>query len=214
MLSADLAQILVQMCAGVLAGSHPDQALVRLHHLARRDRGDRVGAVAELRNLAGADRRLLRLLLSRCADNLGEQANTRRADLAVFPRAVDPRGLLGPHPVVSRPDSRDHLVSCWRAVLTHGDAVNVAAELQEWLDVGAGGGQATALLEVLVAAAAGRFRPIAVLTAAIRRWERDGGGVPAVRERTAAELIRSLERTQGLGVHDWAPQGTTGENHR
>ncbi|HEV8557156.1 MAG TPA: hypothetical protein VGR06_12260, partial [Actinophytocola sp.] len=147
--------------------------------------------------------RLLRLLLRRFADNLGEQAGTRRADLGLFPRAIDPRWLTRPRPygvpTLSRWGVREHLAGSWRAVLTYRDA-DLDVDLGSWLDAGIEDGNA-ALLDVLVDAAAGRFRPIAVLTAGIRRWARFGEGNRAAAERIARELAERLESTQGLMAH-------------
>ncbi|EQD81909.1 hypothetical protein N599_33540 [Saccharopolyspora erythraea D] len=63
-LPQDLALVVVQVCADVLAPDHPDQALVRLHHLARRGRGVvRAAARDALLGLVERDRRQLRRLL-------------------------------------------------------------------------------------------------------------------------------------------------------
>lgn len=205
----DLGQLLIQMCTGALAASHPDQALVRLHHLARRDRGDRLGAVAALRNLVASDDRLLWLLLKRFAENLNEHATTQRPDLTVFPRAIDPRWLVrsrpAGQPVIVRWGVLDYLVVSWRAVLLYRDPEDLDSDLADWLAAAAGDGPAATLLEVLVHAAAGRFRPIAVLTAAIRRWERFGDAAAGERAGIARELVDRLESTQGFAVHDRSP---------
>ncbi|MCD9587911.1 ABC transporter substrate-binding protein [Streptomyces sp. 8ZJF_21] len=64
--SRGLRNALVPVCAEVMSVRHPDQALVRLHHLARREGGDgRRPALDALLTLARGDGRLFRLLLDR-----------------------------------------------------------------------------------------------------------------------------------------------------
>ena len=64
--SDQLAAVIVAACRDEIFATHPDEALVRLHHVARRN--GRCEAHQALVELVGTDRRLLRQMLRRIAD--------------------------------------------------------------------------------------------------------------------------------------------------
>ncbi|QIQ02884.1 hypothetical protein [Streptomyces liangshanensis] len=70
-LSDGLVRVLTAACLQSLGATHPDQAMVRLHHLAVRE-GEAARAAREaLLGLAGRDRRLYRLLIDRLREGTG-----------------------------------------------------------------------------------------------------------------------------------------------
>ena len=76
-----------------MAVNHPDEALVRLHHVARHERGTL--ARDALLDLARSDRRFFRQLLSRVA----EQSPERRSlavDIKLFLQLAEPVALTEP----------------------------------------------------------------------------------------------------------------------
>lgn len=71
-LKEQFAQVLVRVCAEVIAADHPDQAMLRLYYLARHEQGT-VGALQALSDLVAQSHRLRRRLLHRLA-----RSNSRR----------------------------------------------------------------------------------------------------------------------------------------
>ncbi|WP_345524919.1 hypothetical protein, partial [Streptomyces echinatus] len=209
-LTGEFAHVLVQVCADVLALDHPDHALIRLHHLARRERGT-AQALQALCHLVAGSRRLRRRLLDRLAR--GDIAPT---DLGVFLRVSDPAPLtdrsVTTRALVDEEGVRRSLVTCWRAVLT--DAVSrpegrrrVAprAELQRWLHWAAegAGDREEILLDLLVDAAdrcgEDRGAAFAALYAAARQAECASPGGGARSAETTDLLLHKIGVAQGLG---------------
>ncbi|WP_399087798.1 hypothetical protein ACGH2B_11850 [Streptomyces sp. BBFR2] len=111
-LSRSLARVLAGVCRQVLAATHPDQALVRLHHLALRPGEEAEVAWEDLLDLAGSSRRLHARLIHRLL--------TVRRGVAVrkFQLLLD---LLDPARLGFCP-YRQALQDAWRAVLDRADA--------------------------------------------------------------------------------------------
>jgi hypothetical protein len=146
-----LAQALVEACE-TMSDTHPEEALVRLHHIARRH-PRRVGARDALIELACADPWLLTLLLSRLtaanpditwtadADIFLDVANTA---LLIF-RWPDSRPLIAQGQVVNQ------LQAGWRLAFTKLSYAAWAPAAQEWLFHAAqDGANQQVLLDVLI----------------------------------------------------------------
>ncbi|MCX4236973.1 hypothetical protein ACH4Y0_32005 [Streptomyces sp. NPDC020707] len=111
----EFAQVLVRVRADVLATGHPDQALVGLYHLARRERGT-TRARQALCELVARNRRLRRVLLDRLA-----HSDFSPTDLGIFLQAGDPELLTQhtgtSHKLVDEQGAQGSLTTCWHAVL-------------------------------------------------------------------------------------------------
>ncbi|MEU0304026.1 hypothetical protein ABZ252_31950 [Streptomyces sp. NPDC006175] len=124
-LSDGLARVLTTACHQSLGATHPDQAVVRLHHLAVRREGAAHGAREALLDLAGRDRRLYRLLIDRLRDRARQEQPGAHihlhllAELLRSDRASDPPRwpdlFLGWKTVFSQPPTElwNPLVSSW-----------------------------------------------------------------------------------------------------
>lgn len=103
-----------------MAVSHPDEAMVRLHHLARRE--PRIHARDALVELATGDRRLLRLMLSRVTDTSPEKTRWRSADAGLFLDLAAPDAFTNPgvssRPLIAEETVRRQLADGWRFAFT------------------------------------------------------------------------------------------------
>ncbi|MFI1023140.1 hypothetical protein [Streptomyces olivaceus] len=200
-LRGELAQVLVRVCADVLATSHPDQALVRLYHLARRERGT-TRARQALCELVARSRRLHRVLLDRLA-----RSDFSPANLGIFLQASDPELLTQrtgtSHTLVDEQGAQGSLTTCWHAVLTELPPPQWQAEVRRWLhwvaaDPGPHGGL---LLDLLVGAAQRctekRGEIFALLYACARDAERTGPGDSTRAAETTHLLLHKISAAQG-----------------
>ncbi|MEU4993475.1 ABC transporter substrate-binding protein [Streptomyces rimosus] len=166
-LPRDLRQALVVVCSQVMAVRHPDQALVRLHHLARASGSGDDQAFEALLGLARKGGRLFRMLLGRLQP---ERWPTDAALLlAMAAVAVRTRGLFRSTAV------RERLTAGWAAVLRHRPYEEWREPLADWLTAAlATGPHLESLLDVVVDAAARAPGVLARLHTVARDW------VPAV----------------------------------
>ncbi|MFF9150076.1 hypothetical protein ACF1BN_35055 [Streptomyces sp. NPDC014861] len=183
------AQVLVAVSADVIATSHPDQALVRLHHLARGAHGPRSGADDRLLRLARTDGRLYRKLLDRLA--LGLARDVRQPDTRVFRTVAASSVLLeastGSRPLIEDARTRETLLNAWRAVFAGSGPGDWLEPAEEWLAAARPGDDlGQTLLEVLVGAAA--HRPGAL----------DHLYVASLRHPCAARVRRLVDTAQGV----------------
>ena len=185
---AGLRRVLVLVCSQTMARSHPDQALVRLHHLARRSNGV-VGAQARqaLLDLARSDHRLYRRLLDRLAVGLtqGQWAEDR----ALFLELADPVRLVGHRSV------RESLAVCWNGVLCH-PAESWTAALARWLSAGENLRHRDLVLRVLSAACDTDVRVSGCLYRAALHWQY--ADPSASRAETVSVLLRKINTAQGI----------------
>ncbi|WP_051751284.1 hypothetical protein [Streptosporangium amethystogenes] len=109
-----LTQVLVVACWQVMAVRHPDQAMVRLHHLARRERGT-THAHTALVQLVGADAQLRVRMLERLVKRL--QLEEWPIDADLFLEFADPAPLTAAGPrtraPLSDPALREQLITGW-----------------------------------------------------------------------------------------------------
>ncbi|SFS52002.1 hypothetical protein [Saccharopolyspora flava] len=183
-LSTDLADVLVFVCSNVLAETHPEQAMVRLRHLARHSH-HRIARQASdaLVDLVEDDRIFFDLLwrlprVSRRAD----------ADAALFLRIADPGRLLCEPSVLGDGAVRDQLIENWVSV------VGRPREFWEeracdWFGAHTRDPSAEALLDVLVGAAGAAGR-VGRLFVVLRNWAADGDEDSAEERRRTQQLVR------------------------
>lgn len=181
-------QVLVLVCSTTMARSHPDQALVRLHHLARRTSGV-VGAKARraLLDLARSDHRLYRRILDRLAAGIAQ--GQWDEDRALFLELADPVRLVGYRSV------RESLISCWNGVLRH-PVASWTAPLARWLTASEDVRHRDLVLRVLSAACDADVRISGCLYGAARHWLH--ADPSASRAETVAALLRKIDTAQGI----------------
>jgi hypothetical protein len=150
------AEVLVAACHDEMAVSHPDAALIRLLHLARRKPGS--GATEALADLVRSDRYLFRLALDRLAKP--NQETSRSANPRIFLSLADPRLVIDPgklgRELISERSVREQLTAAWELAFTTLDSDSWVARAREWLRCTAESERTReALAAVLAGAAAG-----------------------------------------------------------
>ncbi|GAA1223504.1 hypothetical protein GCM10009676_01070 [Prauserella halophila] len=196
--SADLARVLVDVCAGVMADTHPDQALVRLRRLAWH-RVDAVAAQARsaVVELTG-DYRVYRRFLWRMAEWMDQE---RSSDVALFLAASTGERVLRAvwsHAPIVDAQAREQLRTCWAAVLPH-DSSWWRDRLREWLDEAVDSPHDDAALSLLLDATGSDVDILARLYVVARDWAADGDPANRVRRHDVLERVNAgIARSQGL----------------
>ncbi|MFJ4437777.1 hypothetical protein [Streptomyces sp. NPDC088923] len=179
------ALVLAQVCGNVLAVTHPRQALIRLHHLARNEEVSGHG-VSALRALVLTDPRVLPPLLDRL------QRDQHPADAGVFLSTCPAEAMT---PGVAR-----QARSCWTAVFGRLSPRTWQPYAERWLHRAAGSQLRDTLLVILVGAAAslprGRGSVFAALYACARNAERTDPEDPARAAATSAALLTLITDAQ------------------
>lgn len=152
-------EVIVAACRDYMAVTHPDEALVRLHHLSQHERGTQ--AREALLELAGQDRRFFRQLLSRVTDT-SPDAGRWTADpglflhLAANLRALTESAERSPA-LIGDVAIRRHLESGWNLAFDSLPYGTWSASAEMWLDLVAEDRRhGSRLLDVLVSGAAHR----------------------------------------------------------
>lgn len=191
-LSARLAEVIVVACRDEMAVSHPDEALVRLHHVARRERGTR--AREALVGLVRGDRRFLRQMLNRLTDTNPE---TRKwpADVALFLDLADPEALidrgLRNHALIAESAVRRQLTDGWSLVFAKPSFETWSPRVRQWLLLAAEDERHQhVLLDVLVGAGEQRTDVLARLYAMTRGQE--------LRAIISDLLLQKINAAQGV----------------
>lgn len=181
-LQSDLASVLVLVCSGVLAHTHPEQAMVRLRHLARHS-DDEVSRAAgkALVELANDDRVLLDLLWRFASSRMD-------ADAALFLRVVDSGRLLEGARVLDDSVVQAQLTKAWASVVERPREF-WSERAYDWFDAFTADPSAEVLLEVLVGAVASAGR-LGRLFVVLRNWARDGAEESAEERRRTALVVR------------------------
>ncbi|MER6826891.1 hypothetical protein ABT352_12970 [Streptosporangium sp. NPDC000563] len=158
--------VLVRTCRDVIAVRHPDEAMVRLHHLARREHDGTLARDA-LTDLAGSKRRHHWFMLRRLEEGLRRE-RPWPADFDLFhdltvPDTLTAQGQNG-HELLADPEVRQRLTNGWRAVFTHRMERVKGPRVHDWLMAARDREiQRHALLDVLVSAATPRIQVLAPL---------------------------------------------------
>lgn len=187
-----LAEVMIAACRDQMALSHPEEALVRLHHLARRER--RTGAREALTWLVGGDRRLLRLMLSRLTGN--RSAGIRRADAELFlafaqPTSLTESGSSG-RAILAEDPARGHLVNGWRLAFGELEPAAWQARAADWLRCSATDlSHREELLDILVTAGSSYPDALACLFVISTRD-------PQTRAAISDLLLQRIDAVQGL----------------
>jgi hypothetical protein len=135
------AGILTEVCSGELADHHPEQAMVRLHHVARRAESDE--AEARLVQLVLGDHRLHHRMLERLAHGL---TKPRSADIRLFTGLAEPSRLTAPLPGSPTPARalidvagvRACLTECWTALFDRVPQAKWREPARLWLSAAEG----------------------------------------------------------------------------
>lgn len=152
-LPGEFAQVLVRVCAEVLAVGHPDQALLRLYYLARREHGS-TRALEAVCDLVASSRRLRRRLLDRLAGSA-----LSPPDLDIFLRTCDPVPLTepsdAPRALLEELGVQRSLTICWAAALAALPPPRWQPQAELWLQQAADAAELhrELMLDVLVGAA-------------------------------------------------------------
>lgn len=147
--SHGLVRVLTAACVQSLGATHPDQALVRLHHLAVRKGEEAREARDALLDLAGRDRRLYRLLIDRL------RGRTRRDPSGAEPHLLLLTELLRGDRALEPPPWPDLFLG-WEAVFSQPPTEFWNPLVRSWLDAAASDSTREMALGVMVGAARGR----------------------------------------------------------
>ncbi|MFE9903056.1 hypothetical protein [Streptomyces achromogenes] len=183
-------RVLIMVCSQTMARSHPDQALVRLHHLARRSREEvRWAARKAMVQLSAADDRLYQLMLERLAAGVSQRSS--RADLDIF------RDLPNPVRLIRRRSVRHYLAVCWAGLLS--GTADWPAHLRLWLGVGETAAERDLIAQVLASACAQDTRLFGRLYRAALDWVRSRP--EPGRADMASRLLLAINEAQGIHAY-------------
>ncbi|MDW6064390.1 hypothetical protein SAZ11_48665 [Streptomyces sp. FXJ1.4098] len=208
-LGEPLAQVLVEVCAEVIAVQHPDEALVRLHHLARRERRT-TRARDALCRLMQEDHRLRRRMLHR----LVSRPTSWPADIDLFLQTSDPTALthLGgrARSLLDETVVRDELIVGWGMLFGRLPVAAWEKHVRHWLHTACSDEHHRGpLLDVLVSGAAGRGEVFGALYASARRAEL---AAPGGRKHGSALTVLLLQKiSTAQGIRQPPPRHDSGE---
>jgi hypothetical protein len=189
-LSIGLASTLVKACSD-MADSYPEQAVVRLHHVARRYPGHD-DARATLAVLASSDPWLLRYYLGRLGRT--RSAKARQADADLFLDISDARLFTTRWPdskLIAQHQIRGLVTAAWALALAQLDCQDWALAATGWLRCAAeDGANRSALLDVLVDGARQRGDVFSKLFGMAHRSE--------FREVISGPLLDKINEAQGV----------------
>ncbi|MFE9609431.1 hypothetical protein [Streptomyces sp. NPDC006012] len=183
-----LRQVLVVVCSQTMAHSHPDQALVRLHHVSRRTGGSTLASAGRaVLTLSRSDDRLYQKMLDRLS--AGIASGQWSADFALFRDLADPVRLM------RHGDVRRLLALGWSGLLGR-PVTEWAGTAERWLTVGEDVKNREPVTDVLASAcgedhtAAGRLYRVAL------GWQRAERSIRRV--DTLSCLLLKLDAAQGI----------------
>lgn len=134
-LSERLAEVIIVACRDEMMAKYPDEALVRLHHVARRERGT-LAREALIELVSGAHR-LRRQMLTRLTDSPGKW----HRDVDLFLEFADPEALTNPgrrhHTLISEDTVRRQSVIGWSLVFARRPYEEWAPRARQWLHAAA-----------------------------------------------------------------------------
>lgn len=191
--SRRLRKALILVCSEVMARSHPDQALVRLHHLARRSDGQ-LGEETRraVVGLARSDNRLYRRMLDRLSTGISH--GRWEVDLRLFVELADPVRLI------RSPSVRACLSVGWAGVMGRPVAF-WAAPTEHWLNASGDPRFRDRALEVLAAGCATDVHVSGHLYRVALGWRRDGLGRADERADTVSLLLSKINSAQGIAPY-------------
>ncbi len=185
--SEGLVRVLTAACLQSLGATHPDQAMVRLHHLAVR-KGEAAREAREvLLGLAGRDRRLYRLLIDRVRDRMRRNPHKAEPHLRLLTELLTSGRAPDPPPW---PD----LFLGWETVFSQPPTELWNPLVSSWLDTVAGDSSRELALEVLVGATNGRTPALHRLYAVACDWS--GSARHPSRAAVAALFWQHIDHAQ------------------
>ncbi|MFI6341157.1 ABC transporter substrate-binding protein [Streptomyces sp. NPDC050535] len=191
-----LRRVLVLVCSATMARSHPDQALVRLHHLARRAEGPTgVAAQGAVLRLARSENRLYQRMLDRLSTSIAQKRWP--ADFKLFLAVADPVRLIGSQIV------RDSLTLGWAGAVSR-PVEFWAPAVAHWLNSAGGQGRRDFALDVLVAACATDSHVSGRLYRVALDWQREGPDLTGERANTVYQLLEKINTAQGIESYEQA----------
>jgi len=164
--------LILRACEEIMR-THPDEAVVRLHHLVRNERGTR--GLEVLSEHVRRERRFLRQILRRItwsADRAGGSGRFAAADARLFLAVADPEALTEDGPggaLVSEAEIRHQSAVGWRLAFALPDRAWTDLA-RRWIGHVATGPYGTALLRILTETARGDFAVRADLYALARPY--------------------------------------------
>ncbi|MEH6378838.1 ABC transporter substrate-binding protein [Streptomyces sp. KLMMK] len=193
-LSRGLRRVLILMCSETMVKSHPEQAVVRLHHLARQKaEGPGSPASQALIELAERNDRLVPFLLDRLAPGRWLVDGAIFYEVAALAARRRPLCLVVP--------VRAGLTAGWAAVLRHCPDEQWGPHVQRWLCVANGADtHADLLLDILVDAGSrspGAFGRLHVIS---RDWSHASSEERAHRRTLFRALSLKFDAAQGIGT--------------
>ncbi|KQX58846.1 MULTISPECIES: hypothetical protein [unclassified Streptomyces] len=180
-------RVLTAACVRGLASTHPDQAVVRLRHLAVRDGEAARAAGEELFGLVGADRRLYRLLIDRLRDPVRRDSSAAGTSLQLLTE------LLKSDRVPDPPRWPDLFLG-WETVFSQPPTKLWDPLVRSWLDTVAGDRTRDMALDVMVGATHGRTIALHRLYAIACDWA--GAARDPARTAVAARLWQHIDQAQ------------------
>ncbi|MGW5673990.1 hypothetical protein ACWEV4_02685 [Streptomyces sp. NPDC003860] len=196
--SPDLLRVLTDVCHQVMAATHPDQALVRLRHLALRHPGpEGAAARAAVLELARGRRRLFRRLVDAL---LGPGHRQHDAALDLLVDLLEPAALRFVPPWQT-------LTFAWRAVMYGRPARAWTPLVKRWLTALARYPERDRMLGVLAVAACGDDVLLNDLYVAACEWSAARTRTPD-EYATAEGLCRKVDLLQGLDSDAVTVSGT------
>ncbi|TBO58141.1 hypothetical protein EYS09_18995 [Streptomyces kasugaensis] len=193
----DLAQVLADICRHVMAVTHPEQAMVRLRHLALRQDNPEATAQAActaLLELARDNRRLYTRLVHRLLQGVRPTGRCLDVLLAL----LDPTGLSIDPPW-------QEFTLAWRAVMAGKPPAAWTLSVRRWLTLIARRQASEQVLSALLLAASGDRELLNQLYVTACDWSDvqpvDAGqqALGEGRRRTADRFCRDIDLAQGIG---------------
>ncbi|MFJ9517633.1 hypothetical protein ACIRPK_05075 [Kitasatospora sp. NPDC101801] len=202
-LEPNLVRGLAHICVDVMGPDHPDQALVRLHHLARRESAGLPRYARDyLLELVRRDRRLYERLLGRLREGM-ERSKPWQRDAEIFLELVIRFPAL---------DGHEDVLRGWRGVLTVAPPATWAPGVKAWLSAARSeqdGGDR--LMEILIEAADGGPGVLSRYYLLAYEWAAESSDEPGPvsPDEVAARFCREIDRAQGIEPLDLASAGAT-----
>ena len=198
----DTAYLAITLCSGVIASTHPSEAVVRLHHFVRRQADDvRAAAMDALLRLVHQDRREFRRLLDRVVTGLTEAGWD--ADFILFLILAQPGELAGSASLSDETPVRWRLMAGWQAVLFTRPTAHWAGLALEWLDAVETNRLGGIWLDTLAEACARPGVGAGRLYGVAREWARTPGADRRGRNAIALELTNRMARARGTSGAGW-----------
>ncbi|MFH8491516.1 hypothetical protein [Streptomyces longisporoflavus] len=203
-LSDSLRHVLAEVCEKVMAVRHPEAALVRLHHLARRERSPGVARESLLRYVTNdpEDLRLHRRLMYRLT--VSSSDIYRLPDTDLFLELTAPTKL--PKPFLRSSPTRSWLTTGWAAAFDSAEREHWTACAESWIsaaDATEDPAISNHLFDVLVAAAGTRYAILSRLFASARERTRPALSTLLLRKINEAQTLR-MSRDSTMARHQEA----------